>query len=545
MRQCLILRKLDYLSPSRCRIGRLGTCAHALDWISDAPRHSRGNEMPPCGPTLVLRRGQTPDLAAQCSPHRRPADGHGRETEKGSPSPPRRVLPHESAVRPSPSHPPPIHGGRAVRSPREARAVSFVGREEGRGGEEMGGRNSAAATPVLLNVYDLTPANDYLYWLGFGVFHSGIEAVPPDDPMDHDDQVVGPASGRRWRRVLLGRRLPPVSSQRGEVEGERGGEERTEEVSSQVTHSVFTPRTPRTRTSGGRWKGSAVGRRGQRKGGGFGLASSDAEEERNRDEEEGNGFHWRRIGVEGGAGHEEAATCQIDLAEPGGLRGLPMDERNRQPPEAHLLSPSPLSIVISPCCPPLPAAPPATQTSALGTFASHARNSLAVAPPPLPMTAFGHIPAAGRRTKLPTNPARFSRISHIRAFYYDLASLPTFLQLPNGAANRDSVPAVAIAALMLSFSLDGGQTFSILLIPNRTLESNQPLDNWLGHGAPRLAPPLAAVPRMVHGDTLVAVCHFAGRILSSQQRQGHGWPLEREGERRYASTPSQHATQAI
>lgn len=107
------------------------------------------------------------------------------------------------------------------------------------------------------------------------------------------------------------------------------------------------------------------------------------------------------------------------------------------------------------------------------TFASHARNSLAVAPPPLPMTAFGHIPAAGRRTKLPTNPARFSRISHIRAFYYDLASLPTFLQLPNGAANRDSVPAVAIAALMLSFSLDGGQTFSILLIPNRTLESNQ------------------------------------------------------------------------
>ncbi|CAL5056776.1 unnamed protein product [Urochloa decumbens] len=39
----------------------------------------------------------------------------------------------------------------------------------------MGGRNSAAATPVLLNVYDLTAANDYLYWFGFGVFHSGIE----------------------------------------------------------------------------------------------------------------------------------------------------------------------------------------------------------------------------------------------------------------------------------------------------------------------------------------------------------------------------------
>ena len=31
-------------------------------------------------------------------------------------------------------------------------------------------------------------------------------AVPPDDPVDHDHQVVGPASGRRRRR------LPPVSS---------------------------------------------------------------------------------------------------------------------------------------------------------------------------------------------------------------------------------------------------------------------------------------------------------------------------------------------
>ncbi|KAI3741098.1 hypothetical protein L1987_58765 [Smallanthus sonchifolius] len=28
---------------------------------------------------------------------------------------------------------------------------------------------------LYLNVYDLTPVNDYLYWLGFGIFHSGIE----------------------------------------------------------------------------------------------------------------------------------------------------------------------------------------------------------------------------------------------------------------------------------------------------------------------------------------------------------------------------------
>ncbi|RDX70445.1 DeSI-like protein, partial [Mucuna pruriens] len=30
-------------------------------------------------------------------------------------------------------------------------------------------------TRVMLNVYDLTPLNNYLYWFGFGIFHSGIE----------------------------------------------------------------------------------------------------------------------------------------------------------------------------------------------------------------------------------------------------------------------------------------------------------------------------------------------------------------------------------
>ncbi|XP_020691639.2 deSI-like protein At4g17486, partial [Dendrobium catenatum] len=30
-------------------------------------------------------------------------------------------------------------------------------------------------TPVILNVYDLTPLNDYLYWCSLGIFHSGIE----------------------------------------------------------------------------------------------------------------------------------------------------------------------------------------------------------------------------------------------------------------------------------------------------------------------------------------------------------------------------------
>lgn len=30
-------------------------------------------------------------------------------------------------------------------------------------------------TPVFLNVYDLTHMNDFIYWAGFGVFHSGVE----------------------------------------------------------------------------------------------------------------------------------------------------------------------------------------------------------------------------------------------------------------------------------------------------------------------------------------------------------------------------------
>lgn len=31
--------------------------------------------------------------------------------------------------------------------------------------------------PVYLNVYDLTPANDYFYWAGIGIFHTGIEGI--------------------------------------------------------------------------------------------------------------------------------------------------------------------------------------------------------------------------------------------------------------------------------------------------------------------------------------------------------------------------------
>ncbi|MCI24480.1 putative PPPDE thiol peptidase family protein, partial [Trifolium medium] len=32
-------------------------------------------------------------------------------------------------------------------------------------------------TPVYLNVYDLTPMNGYVYWAGFGIYHSGVEGM--------------------------------------------------------------------------------------------------------------------------------------------------------------------------------------------------------------------------------------------------------------------------------------------------------------------------------------------------------------------------------
>lgn len=32
-------------------------------------------------------------------------------------------------------------------------------------------------TMLYLNVYDLTPVNNYLYWFGLGIYHSGIEGI--------------------------------------------------------------------------------------------------------------------------------------------------------------------------------------------------------------------------------------------------------------------------------------------------------------------------------------------------------------------------------
>lgn len=34
----------------------------------------------------------------------------------------------------------------------------------------------AGSVPVYLNVYDISPINGYAYWLGLGVYHSGVQA---------------------------------------------------------------------------------------------------------------------------------------------------------------------------------------------------------------------------------------------------------------------------------------------------------------------------------------------------------------------------------
>ncbi|KAK1305638.1 DeSI-like protein [Acorus calamus] len=45
--------------------------------------------------------------------------------------------------------------------------MSSSGKEQNNGG--------IGRAQLYLNVYDLTPVNNYLYWFGFGIFHSGIE----------------------------------------------------------------------------------------------------------------------------------------------------------------------------------------------------------------------------------------------------------------------------------------------------------------------------------------------------------------------------------
>ncbi|XP_050229696.1 deSI-like protein At4g17486 [Mercurialis annua] len=40
---------------------------------------------------------------------------------------------------------------------------------------EQGNNEGNSRAMLYLNIYDLTPVNNYLYWFGLGIFHSGIE----------------------------------------------------------------------------------------------------------------------------------------------------------------------------------------------------------------------------------------------------------------------------------------------------------------------------------------------------------------------------------
>uniref|UniRef100_A0A7S0NZZ1 PPPDE domain-containing protein n=1 Tax=Calcidiscus leptoporus TaxID=127549 RepID=A0A7S0NZZ1_9EUKA len=40
-----------------------------------------------------------------------------------------------------------------------------------------GAQGTSRLYPVVLNVYDLSPVNDYISWLGIGLYHSGLEVA--------------------------------------------------------------------------------------------------------------------------------------------------------------------------------------------------------------------------------------------------------------------------------------------------------------------------------------------------------------------------------
>jgi len=167
-------------------------------------------------------------------------------------------------------------------------------------------------------------------------------AEPPDDPVDHDHQVVGP--GGSFRRPFLGHRLPPVPS-------------------SQVTHS-------HDGLKGLLWEGSAEGELARGRGGGgrahgkgdavlirggaFGLANRDADAGGETKLTTGGRIRKRlfggeRIGVDVAVGsgwrvtadrwglrlaeEEEEAICQLASSREGKGRPRKDEGSNHQPSE--------------------------------------------------------------------------------------------------------------------------------------------------------------------------------------------------------------------
>lgn len=73
------------------------------------------------------------------------------------------------------------------------------------GAGHTGGR-TRMGTKVFLNVYDLTPANDYLYPIGFGLHHSGVEILGSEYSFASGggifDSTPKQAAGARFRATI-------------------------------------------------------------------------------------------------------------------------------------------------------------------------------------------------------------------------------------------------------------------------------------------------------------------------------------------------------
>ncbi|EEF35069.1 deSI-like protein At4g17486 [Ricinus communis] len=71
--------------------------------------------------------------------------------------------------------------------------------------------DTRGSVPVYLNVYDLTPINGYAYWLGLGVYHSGVQVHGVEYAFGaHEYPTTGifegepkQCEGFRFRKTLL------------------------------------------------------------------------------------------------------------------------------------------------------------------------------------------------------------------------------------------------------------------------------------------------------------------------------------------------------